>query len=130
MGAVHLLETLSQDREVERFREKVGGANLVGTANRLWIILRRDHHDRDVPAAPLGTHACASLEPVEVGHTDVHHDDVRLDALNGLARVDAIRRFFDGPAVRFKCRPDKDSGRRVVVSDERNPFRRGVRGGS
>ena len=128
MGAVHLLQTLSQDCKVHRYREKVGRANLVGATDRLRIILRRDHHDRDVPTTEQGAQACASLEPVEIGHTDVHHDDVRLDTLHGLARADTVRGFFHGPAVRFQCDPDKDPRRFVVVSDERSSFRRGADG--
>ena len=126
LSAPHVLETLPQDREIERLREKVGRSNFIGTADRLLIIHRRHHHDRRVLSARLRAQPCTCLEPVHSGHPHVQQDDVGLDALGDLACVEAVPGLFYGPEVRFEGRPDEAPSRPVVFSNEHSPVRQVV----
>ena len=128
MRAMHVPEALSQDGEVERLGEVFSCAGFVGSTDRLGVIPRRHHHDRDVSPTAQGAQPCAGLEPVEVGHADVQQDEVRLDTLKGLACADTVRGLFHGPSVRFQGRPDKDPRWLVVVGDEYGAFRRDADG--
>ncbi len=84
----------------------------------------RDHHDLDRRVGALDVPE--QLEPVHLGHLDVHDHDVRLEPTEQIKGRAAVLRRLDGVA-RLQQHPQRLAGPQLVVDDEDPPERVGGR---
>ena len=68
----------------------------------------------------LGEDPPRRLEPVDVGHLDVHQHDVGMASADEVDRVAAVARFADYADARLllEDRPESGSDQRLVVGDQ------------
>ena len=115
-----LLEILAReglDEVLERsVRERV--------ADGLERRVRRDHHDLDRRVGALDVPE--QLEPVHLGHLDIHDHDVRLEPTKQIEGRASVLRRLDRVAG-LEQHPQRLAGTQLVVDDENAPERGGGR---
>ena len=99
--------------------EKPARADPERVVDVLVHVERRQHHDLQ-PRTVLGQELAGRLDPVDVGHADVHEDDVRSQAPRLRDRLPAVRGFADNFHVLFgiedHAETRTDEG--LIVDDE------------
>ena len=103
-----------------------GGSSLrtkpLAPAQRLWnvVVEIEGREDQDPRGSVGGQDPPGGLETVELGHADVHHDHVRMEAgrlRHGLGAVARLRHHFDVGFVREQqAEPGPDHG--LVIHQE------------
>ena len=117
-GAQHVQHTVAENRPVDRLRDEIGGAYLVGVGDGLDVVAAGDHDDRHRRAGFDAADLAAGREAVHVRHLDVEQDQVRRhtlevgDGLGAIFRFDAVESDL---AEHFEHQEPHD---RIIVGDQ------------
>ena len=115
-GGPHRVVDLLGPRALEQV---AGGAGPDGRQDRVVVLVHGQHDDLDVRVPP-GDEA-GGLDPVEVGHLDVHDDDVRLGLGDQVQRLAAVARRADHlDAVQRAEQGDQPVAHDLVVVDDQD----------
>src|SRR6185312_9388927 len=82
--------------------------------------VRAVHDDADVARLRVQLEPAAHFDAVELGHVDVEHDEVGLEAPDHDERVDAVlrQRYLDARAIRLQPPLERAQRDEVVVHDQ------------
>ena len=103
------------------FQEEPAQPGTQSLVDVLVEIEGREHQDRDRLIRVRVVHdAARGLEPVQIGHLDVHQHDVgfRLRARATASRPSAASPSHPDARLRFEDRPETGPDERLVVSDQ------------
>ena len=75
-GAQQVADAVGEDQPVDRLGDEVGGADLVGAADRVDVVEAGHHHDRHVGAARQRADLLAHREAVDARHLHVEQHQV------------------------------------------------------
>jgi hypothetical protein len=117
-AADQVLNAMAEQIPVDRLREEVRRADLVGLVDRGHVVAARHHHDGQMRAARARANRLAGVVTVHRRHLDVHEHGIALAGLDGGERGGAVRGFGDRETRSFQRATHEQPRARIVVDDE------------
>ena len=118
LPAVNATDRLGDLLGTGALRQKPGRAGAERRQNPLLVReARQRQHTHPRRALSQGLRRC---DPIELGHDDVHHDDIRLQRVHLLERLDPVLRLTDDVDVRHEIEEGAEAvpHDRVIVNDQ------------
>ena len=107
-----------EQRPVDRLGDEIGGAGLVGAVDRLGIVQPGDHQHGHMGAIGALARLHAGGEAVDPRHHRVQEDQLRLQLVDEVERLQAVAALVDGEPGRLQRLAHQQTMDEIVIGDD------------